>query len=92
MISYVKGERWDKWISEQDPWTNNFDPELVGEGMEKFHNEELDNMSWSNSLEDSGEHGILGCGKSAFKMLTGKPTGLRPLGGHRHICGRTILE
>ena len=45
----------------------------------------------SRRLRWAGHVAIMEEGSSAFKILTGKPTGKRPLGG-LGVDGRTILE
>ena len=48
-------------------------------------------MIKSRRLRWAGHTARMEEGRSAFKILTGKPTGKRPLGG-LGVDGRTILE
>ena len=70
-------------------------------GMRRFHNERLHSLYSSPNiisliksrrLRWAGQVAIMEEGRSAFKILTGKPTGKRPLGRPRRRWEDNILK
>ena len=81
-----------KGIRKQDPEANIWEPKWDENGeWRRLHNEELHSLYRSRRLRWAGHVARMEEGRSAFKILTGKPTAKRPL-GRPSIDGRTILE
>ena len=90
MVSYINGGMHAKGIWKQDPEVNILARERYEWGVEKapqwgtsysmYHSSNIIKVNKSRRLRWAGHVAIMEEGRSAFKMLTGKPTRKRPLG------------
>ena len=92
MVSYIKGEIQAKGIRKQDPEASIWAKRDENREWSKLHNEELHSLYRSpdivsviksRRLRWAGHVARVEAVGSAFKILTGKPTGKRPLGRPR---------